>query len=213
MSQICYIEIGDSMERVKKVEMMKNKIVESAFSEFNLRGYDKTSMDSICQRGSISKGIIYHYFKSKKDLYLHCVKHCFDTLIAYIESEKLPFHGEIGAFYDDYFDLRIKFFKEHPDMRKMFYDNLIAPTKDLYEDVSILREELDQLHINMFADVFDKYPLRKGIKVNDAMLHIKDHQAGVYLRYSMLEQNEENIITFEESAKHAIILMLEGLLQ
>ncbi|MFR6100649.1 MAG: TetR/AcrR family transcriptional regulator, partial [Longibaculum sp.] len=61
------------MKREEMTKVMRMKIIESALQEFNDKSYEKASMNHICQIGNISKGIIYHYFKDKDELYLECV--------------------------------------------------------------------------------------------------------------------------------------------
>ena len=45
----------------------KNQILEAAFKVFIDKGYSKTTMDDIVERSGLSKGALYHYYKSKKD--------------------------------------------------------------------------------------------------------------------------------------------------
>ena len=71
------------MERKEQTKRMKEKIIESAIYEFNEHGYEEASLTHVCKIGNISKGIIYHYFKDKDELYLSCVKVCYDTLLQY----------------------------------------------------------------------------------------------------------------------------------
>ncbi len=51
--------------------------MDSALNEFSKQGYSASSINTICSAQGISKGIIYHYFKTKDDLFLACVEECF----------------------------------------------------------------------------------------------------------------------------------------
>ena len=42
------------------------------------KGYDQRRMDDIVRKSQLSKGAIYWYFNSKKDIYLSLVDHWFD---------------------------------------------------------------------------------------------------------------------------------------
>ncbi|TAN20119.1 MAG: TetR/AcrR family transcriptional regulator [Chitinophagaceae bacterium] len=46
----------------------REKILKSAFELFANHGYSRTSVDMIAQKARISKGLIYHYFKSKEEI-------------------------------------------------------------------------------------------------------------------------------------------------
>ena len=52
----------------KAPEQRREEIFEAALSCFNLNGYYQTSIDEIAAQAGISKGGIYHHFKSKKEL-------------------------------------------------------------------------------------------------------------------------------------------------
>ncbi|WP_377889055.1 TetR/AcrR family transcriptional regulator [Alkalihalobacillus sp. R86527] len=53
----------------------KERILSICIEEFAESGFDKTSTDTITTRAGISKGILYHYFKNKKNLYIYVVDH------------------------------------------------------------------------------------------------------------------------------------------
>ncbi len=70
----------------------KNQIMNAALSVAVQKGYSNSRMDDIVKKSNLSKGAIYWYYKSKKDVYLELVDHWFkqyssDVLIK-IESKK-----------------------------------------------------------------------------------------------------------------------------
>jgi AcrR family transcriptional regulator len=70
----------------------KNQIMNAALSVAVKKGYSNSRMDDIVKKSNLSKGAIYWYYKSKKDVYLDLVDHWFkqyssDVLIK-IEAKK-----------------------------------------------------------------------------------------------------------------------------
>ena len=61
------------MKREEKNQQTKRRIMESALKEFAEQGYGASSVNNICSCEGVSKGIIYHYFQTKDELYLVCV--------------------------------------------------------------------------------------------------------------------------------------------
>ncbi|MCT6919695.1 MAG: TetR/AcrR family transcriptional regulator, partial [Bifidobacteriales bacterium] len=58
------------MARNAHPELTQERIVEAATELFTSQGYDKTSMqDIINATGGLSKGAVYHHFRSKEDLF------------------------------------------------------------------------------------------------------------------------------------------------
>ncbi len=47
----------------------RERILNAAFREFGKYGYDKTSMEQVAVEAGISKGMVFHYFGSKRGLY------------------------------------------------------------------------------------------------------------------------------------------------
>ena len=53
----------------------KNLILDSALNVFVKKGYAETRMEDIVELSGLSKGAIYHHYKSKRDLFLSLIEH------------------------------------------------------------------------------------------------------------------------------------------
>ena len=71
-----------------KKQSTREKLLDIAFEEVYIHGYNATSVDAILKRALVPKGSMYHYFKSKKSL-----------VMAMIEERLYP-------KMDDFFDFR-----------------------------------------------------------------------------------------------------------
>ena len=63
------------MKALDKKEIAQNKILDAAYEVFVGKGYSDTTMDDIVKRSEMSKGAIYHYYSSKKTLFLALIDH------------------------------------------------------------------------------------------------------------------------------------------
>ncbi len=61
--------MGDTRKEDRK-EKRKEKIFKAAVKCFNDKGYYETTIDAIAAKAKVSKGLIYYYFESKKELFL-----------------------------------------------------------------------------------------------------------------------------------------------
>ena len=75
------------MTQRERQEHAKKTIFQAALAEFGAQPYETVTMDRICSRHGISKGMMYHYFSSKDELFLLCVKELFQSLQVYIQEE------------------------------------------------------------------------------------------------------------------------------
>ncbi len=56
-------------------EDKRNMIIENSLLEFSSKGYQDANTDNIIKACNISKGSLFHYFGSKKNLYLYLISH------------------------------------------------------------------------------------------------------------------------------------------
>ena len=61
------------MNNIKTKDSSKIQILDAAMHVFVKSGYSKTTMDDIVAHSGLSKGAIYHYYSSKKDLFLSLI--------------------------------------------------------------------------------------------------------------------------------------------
>ncbi|WP_443110722.1 TetR/AcrR family transcriptional regulator [Caloramator sp. mosi_1] len=54
--------------------------MKAAIEEFAKEGYKNASTNKIVETACISKGILFHYFKSKKGLYIETIKYAIPLL-------------------------------------------------------------------------------------------------------------------------------------
>lgn len=65
----------DGRERARlQVDERRAQLVELGLRLFSERSYDELSVDDIARAAGISKGLLYHYFPSKRDYYVETVR-------------------------------------------------------------------------------------------------------------------------------------------
>lgn len=89
-------------------------ILNAAFKCFGAQGYKKASMNDIASAAHISKPALFHYFGTKKNLYLYALQRCAEIFIAALSDGFEP-------ATDDFFerillatDIKIALLKKHP---------------------------------------------------------------------------------------------------
>lgn len=72
----------------------QENILKSGIHEFSTRSYSEASTDEMTKNCDISKGILFHYFGSKKEFYFYCLRYSIEQLIVPIqENEEKDFYG------------------------------------------------------------------------------------------------------------------------
>lgn len=140
------------MKREEKNALSKQRILEAALQEFSARGYANASLNTVCSEYKISKGIIYHHFKDKDELYLLCVKHCFDAVTTYLKETVLGLAGAPEQQIQTYFQARLRFFAENTVYLGIFADAMFNPPSSLTEQIAECRREFDALNISILTE-------------------------------------------------------------
>ncbi|MFW5740930.1 MAG: TetR/AcrR family transcriptional regulator [Myxococcota bacterium] len=69
------------------VEQRRAQLLALGLQLFADRSYDEISIDELASAAGISKGLLYHYFSSKRDFYIACVRMAADRLV---DCTKMP---------------------------------------------------------------------------------------------------------------------------
>jgi AcrR family transcriptional regulator len=59
----------------------QNRILNAAIKEFAAKGYKNASTNEMVKEAEISKGLLFHYFKNKKELFLFLYDYCIDLAV------------------------------------------------------------------------------------------------------------------------------------
>jgi AcrR family transcriptional regulator len=87
------------------VDARRAQLLDLALRCFAEKSYDEISIDEIARAARISKGLLYHYFPSKRDFYVAGLRHAADKLLAVIEPDvSLPADQRLRAGLRAYLD-------------------------------------------------------------------------------------------------------------
>lgn len=72
----------------------------SAMIEFGEGSFKKTSADAIAKRAGVSKALLFHYFKDKRELYAYLFQHAIDACMEVFnrQVERMSYYGETDFF-------------------------------------------------------------------------------------------------------------------
>lgn len=104
-----------------------NQIMTAAAALFAKQGYKKTTVDEIVDRAGISKGLFYHYFKSKMELYVYLYNTYVDILSSTIRKRVDLSETDFFLRLRQLAYIRLDFFSEYPNLwgflHSAYYEN------------------------------------------------------------------------------------------
>ena len=65
-----------------EVDARRAQLLDLGLAIFSDRAYDDVSIDDLARAAGVSKGLLYHYFPTKRDLYVECLRHASKQLLA-----------------------------------------------------------------------------------------------------------------------------------
>ena len=157
------------MKRTERTELTISKIQEAALKEFGVNGYAGGTINNICKSG-INKGLIYHNFKNKDELYLVCLENSCKKLVSMIE--------ESGCVSDQlqYMKLRMHFFTEYPNEAHIFFEAILQPQEKLLDRIKQILEPFEEINEKIYRCVVSSITLRDGITEEDAIDYFRQMQ-------------------------------------
>ena len=101
----------------KKTRFQKrDQLMDAALDAFIVDSFEQTSLNGILQAAQVSKGVFYHHFSSKEDLYIQLVGHLYDQKIAFLAEHLNPrdLKGDLFQVLRQSIQLSLVFAKKHP---------------------------------------------------------------------------------------------------
>lgn len=154
------------MKKEEKTQRTKERILAAAIVEFGTKSYDSASINTICAESQVSKGLLYHNFKGKDDLYLQCVALCYQEMLDYIQQRDT---GPGDFDIPKWLAIRQSFFAEHPHYSNIFFNTVLQPPKHLIGQIHAIRKDFDAYYQQHLKTFLCRLPLRGGITTETAL--------------------------------------------
>jgi len=150
-------------------EDKRKRIVDVCVEEFSRKGYDKASTNTIVKEAGISKGILFHYFGSKKNLYLYIVDYVMDYMTKkfYIADSNPP--ADIFERIMDRGLVKLKMAYDDPSIYNLLFEAFINTPEDLKGDIQERYKKIKSENLSVFLNNIDTSKFRGEIDKNKAI--------------------------------------------
>lgn len=147
----------------------QDRIINAAIKEFAQKGFDKASTNEIVKEAGISKGLLFHYFQNKKQLYLFLYEHTIDVLMEKI-MEKINWdEKDIFVRYRQIALLKIEIYKIYPEMLNFVKSIYKDSSSEVKIDINRRGKEILESSLNkLFSDI-DLSKFKKGVDAKKAI--------------------------------------------
>jgi AcrR family transcriptional regulator len=111
----------------QRSEETRSRILEAAVKQFSVNGYNKASVDSICEQAGVSKGAFYHHFQTKQDVFLALLDGWLQVFDQVVEASKDQTVPETFQQMTEYFPY---IFQSAGENLPMFLEFMLQASRD-----------------------------------------------------------------------------------
>ena len=152
------------MEKFLRLSVEKqNTIIDAALKSFGTNGYKKSSINDIATGAGISKAMIFHYFGTKKELYVYLMNLCSNTLMNEFDEKfdntVIDFFGRISISTN----IEIAVMKKHPEILSFLTSMYLENDQEVKGDIEISLKKGEEFRSKITVDSTDDSKFKDGI--------------------------------------------------
>lgn len=143
----------------------RDAILNAALKEFATKGFDEASTNAIAKESGISKGLMFHYVNSKKDLFLFLYDYC--TEMVDKEYFKLMNFNERDIFerLRQSYLLQLELLQKHPWIFEFNKISAVTKSDEINKELEERKKGKQSLCYETMFDLIDESKFREGLDV------------------------------------------------
>ncbi|PFA67660.1 TetR family transcriptional regulator [Bacillus sp. AFS015802] len=147
----------------------EERIIKAATRVFAENGYEKASTNAIVKEAKISKGILFHYFKSKKELYVSLYEHLSDLFTEKIYERIDREEHDIFVTIRSVTLIKFELFSAYPDLINFLTSAFSEEAPDVKDDIEKYKAKMvESSFATLFSNV-DTSKFKDGIDVGKSI--------------------------------------------
>ncbi|MCA1058914.1 TetR/AcrR family transcriptional regulator [Rossellomorea aquimaris] len=154
------------MFRTLNIESEKeDRIIKAATRIFSENGYEKASTNAIVKEAKISKGILFHYFNSKKELYISLYEYLTELLTEKI-YEKVDWNErDIFNTIRSVTLIKFELFSVYPDLINFLNSAFSEEALEVKDDIEKYKTKMVESSFTTLFSKIDTTKFKDGIDV------------------------------------------------
>lgn len=141
----------------------QNTILDAALTCFGKNGYKKASVNDIATAAGISKAMVFHYFGSKKALYLYLVTYSGTILMNEMSGQ---FDSSVTDFFDNILHIthvKIAVVRNHPAILSFISSAYFEEDPEVLNDIQNIMNMGEKFRRDNIYQEMDTGKIKKGI--------------------------------------------------
>ena len=175
----------------------QNAIIDAALRAFSANGYKKASASDIASAAGISKAMVFHYFGSKKALYLYLIELCGSIFMK-------EFDEKLDLYVTDFFDriktisfIEISLMKRHPAILSFLASIYFEQDESVKGDIKTILAKGDDFRKHIAFDGMDTSKFKDSVDPKLVMKMLSWLGDGYAAKSSYQEEFDYDALTKE----------------
>jgi AcrR family transcriptional regulator len=147
----------------------QNRILNAALKEFAQKSYKNASTNEIVKSAEISKGLLFHYFKNKKVLYLFLFDYCTEVLVDDFYTKIDLSESDIIARLRQFSMVKVKMLERYPDIIRFVEVAFMEDSIEVKNEIEVRTNKLTDNNMKKAFEGIDVSKFKPGIDVEKAI--------------------------------------------
>lgn len=176
-------------------EDKKQKIIDAAMQNFSKNGYKKTAVDEIVADAGISKGLIFHYFGSKKKLYLYLYELAYRMVYERVTKALTTAPSDLFERIRQSEQAKLEIVSQYPFVLDFLLSTRSETDAKLLEELEQIKSQSFPPWTESFFPGIDTFKLREDVTLDQAIKII------LWCTNGLLEEHKNNFALKEVIAE------------
>lgn len=160
-------------EFLDQTDARKSRILEAALIEFADKGYKKASTNTIVREAGVSKGLLFHYFISKRDLYILLYKTARETVTNELYENVNFADKDVLKRVRQSTMVKIESYLKHPLFMSLFEKSALLDDPAMIEELMAFDKLLQkQSYEKLFSNI-DYYAFADALNIDRCLEVVK----------------------------------------
>jgi AcrR family transcriptional regulator len=151
---------------LKLPQERQKQIINSALKAFSQSSYYQTSTLEIAREAGISKGLLFYYFKNKKELYLFLYEYCVNLVLEEIEKNRNKDETDFFEILLQSQKLKCKLMMNYRYIYEFIVKVYIENDDEITGDISRFSGPLINDNYGRFFERIDTNKFREGVDIH-----------------------------------------------
>ncbi len=144
-------------------EQKRQRVIRASIEEF-AKGYEVASTNEIVRKAGISKGLLFHYFGNKKNLYMSVFREVVQQTTEALFSRLGELPGDVIERMIRLALTKLELYRDDPRAWLFLADAVANPPVELKQEMRSVQSELTHSGMKTFLDGIDFAGLRSDVE-------------------------------------------------